>query len=174
MNKPGIYVIPAGFSGCAFWRMRLPFQALSKYGSKFSILVSQVAEKSIQLAQIEDYTRQADIISLQAPGHYEAAHLIRLFKNKGKKVVVDYDDYSFDLSPTNPRYAELGTRECELLGKDGKPLYRWKNGENGFDLQSNIDRYNGFVECVKEADMVTVTTEYLASKFRHNVNTVDC
>lgn len=173
MKKPGIFVIPAGFSGCAFWRMRLPFQMLSKVGTKFNVLISQIADKSIQLQQIEEFTNRADIISLQAPGHHEAAYLIRLFKNKGKKVVVDYDDYSFDLSPTNPRYAELGTKECELLGKDSKPLYSWKNGENGFDLQSNIDRYNGFVECVKEADMVTVTTDYLASKFLPlNKNTV--
>lgn len=99
---------------------------------------------------------------------------MKLYKNEGKKVVIDYDDYSFDLSPGNPRYAELGTKECELIGPDG-PVFRWRDGENGFDLKSNIAKFEAFKACVEMADMVTTTTDYLASKFkRHNPNVVVC
>jgi glycosyltransferase involved in cell wall biosynthesis len=172
-RKPGIYAIPAGWSGCAFWRMRKPLEMLSRVSSTFNIGISNNSGKDVSLRDVQSEAQNADIIVLQAPGHFDAAMIIKMFKLLGKKVVVDYDDYSFDLSPANPRYADLGTKECELYDKSGKAIYRWKDGENGFDLQDNIARYNGCVECVKQADMVTVTTEYLASKFRPiNPNTV--
>ncbi len=165
-SRPKIFVIPAGWSGCAFWRLRMPLAKLEKVGSKLDILLAKNGEKSIQMREIEQHTKDAQIVVLQAPGHRDAMELINFYKLKGKKVVVDYDDYSFDLSPSNPRYAELGTKECELSDGHGGFVYQWKHGHNGFDLHENLAKYNGFVECVKAADLVTTTTEYLARKFR--------
>lgn len=129
-------------------------------------MISNNPDKQVQLSEIERYTKSADAVVLQAPGHADAKALIDFYKMKGKKVIVDYDDYSFDLSPSNPRYADLGTVECSAADAQGNVLYKWKDGENGFDLQENLSKYNGFVDCVKAADLVTTTTEYLASKFR--------
>lgn len=100
---------------------------------------------------------------------------MNLYKSQGKKVVVDYDDYSFDLSEGNPRYSELGTEERELLGPDGKHAFKWRDQENGFDLKSNKAKYQAFKDAIAQADMVTTTTEYLAEKFRqHNSNVQVC
>jgi len=118
------------------------------------------------MAEIQKHLSNSDLVSIQAPGYKDAHTLMRLYKSEGKKVVVDYDDYSFDLSPGNARYCELGTRETEELGPDGKPAYKWRDMENGFDLKSNQAKYEAFKMCVKDADLVTTTTEYLAEKFR--------
>lgn len=164
-SRPRIYALPAGFSGCAWWRYRRPLSKLIQLGSKLDIVVADNADKSIHMDEIKQHVSQADLISMQAPGAMEAFMLMGFYQAEGRKVVVDYDDYSFDLDPGNPRYAELGTKEC-----DG-PGYRWRHGENGFDINANTMRYQGFINCLKRADLVSTTTEYLAAKFRpHNPN----
>lgn len=122
-------------------------------------------DKAAKMAEIEHHAKDADVVSLQSPGHWDAHMLLQLYKARGKKIVVDHDDYSFDLSPGNPRYADLGTKECEVLGNDGKPVFRWRDGENGFDLKANVEKYEAFCASVRDADMVTTTTPYLAQKF---------
>lgn len=172
MSQRNVFVLPAGWSGCAFWRLRLPLAKLQKVGTPLSIDVADNAEKTIALSRIQDASGQADLMVLQAPGNDDATMLMRVYNVMGKKVVIDYDDFSFDLSPGNPRYAELGTKECEILGPDGKVAFRWKDGENGFDLKANLAKYNAFIECIRTADMVTTTTDYLADKFRPHAKRV--
>ena len=174
-SKPRFFALPAGFSGCAYWRYRLPFQKLQQLGSELDIHIADNANKMIRMQDIQDHVTNADIISIQAPGYKDAYTLMKLYKSEGKKVVVDYDDYSFDLSPGNPRYAELGTKECDVTDESGKVIFRWRDGEHGFDLKANREKYDAFVRCVAGADLVTTTTEYLASKFRqHNPAVAVC
>ena len=127
-----------------------------------NFLLSDNPDKSIQLSEIEAHARDCQIVSLQAPGHVDALKLIRMYKFEGKKVVLDYDDYSFDLNPCNPRYADLGTKEVQ----DETGKWIWRDGENGFDLGANIGKFEAFKACVREADLVTTTTPLLAQKFR--------
>jgi len=160
-----VYCLPAGFSGCAWWRYRLPIAKLAKFGSgAVEVTIADNAGK-VAVMEMDRHARAADLLSLQSPGCDDAVLLMRIYKAMGKKVVVDYDDMSFDLSPTNPRYADLGIRECELADGKGGFIYRWRDGENGFDLANNLKRYHAFLEAVRLADLVTVTTDYLARKF---------
>lgn len=124
---------------------------------------------------MQSHIEESDLVSIQAPGYKDAYTLMTFYKAQNKKVVVDYDDYSFDLDPGNPRYAELGTKECDVLGPKGETVFSWKDGQNGFDLKSNIAKYEAFKKCVESADLVTTTTEYLANKFRAiNPNVAIC
>lgn len=121
--------------------------------------------KNVRLQDIQEHVDGADVVSIQSPGYKDVVTLMKLYKSEGKKVVVDYDDYSFDLDPGNPRYAELGTEE-----KAG-----WKDGQNGFDLRANRAKKAAFEHALSQADMITTTTEYLAEKFRpHNANVKIC
>lgn len=166
------YVLPAGYSGCAFWRLRLPLSKLQKIGSSVEFLMSDNPNKRVGMADIQKFGDACDVMVLQAPGNTDSLMLIKLYKALGKKVVVEYDDYSFDLSPGNPRYNELGTKECELKDKDGNIIFSWKDGVNGFNLKENIAKYEAFVGCLQHADLVTTTTEYLADKFRKHAKNV--
>lgn len=146
---------------------------LIEKGSKLELLISKSAAKELKMSEVKEYSDTANLIVMQSPGGGDANFLIDLNHMQGKAVVVDYDDYSFDLSPGNPRYAQLGTVECSGYAPDGKKIIRWRDGENGFDLKDNITKYEAFVQSVKKSDMVTVTTDYIASKFRHHSENVE-
>lgn len=175
VKKPKVFCLPAGLSGCAYWRYRLPFGKLKKLGSELDITVADNPDKKIRMSDIQEHLQASDVISLQSPAAQDSVTLMKLYKSEGKKVVVDYDDYSFDLSPGNPRYNMLGIEEKEVVGADGKPVFKWRDQENGFDVKENRAKFEGFKRCVEMADMVTTTTDYLASKFRaYNRNVQVC
>lgn len=175
LSRYNVYAIPAGFSGCAFWRYRLPLNKLKKIGTHLNINITNQPNKTLRMEDIQSQVATSDLISIQSPGYKDAFTLMKLYKSEGKKVVVDYDDYSFDLSPGNPRYAELGTKEVEVLDGAGQIIWSWKDGQNGFDLKANIAKYEAFVACLKTADLITTTTDYLAEKFRrHNPSVAIC
>ena len=165
-SKVGVFALPAGWSGCAFWRMRKPLEKLMELGTEVNTTIAANSNKTFSMSDVISTLSTTSIAHLQAPGCSDAVTLMKLYHAEGKKIVVDYDDYSFDLDPGNPRYAELGTKECEVLDDKGNVKFRWRDGENGFDLKANVSRYDGFVRCVELADMVTTTTDYIADKFR--------
>lgn len=159
--------MPAGYSGCAYWRFRLPYQKLTKLGSdRFNWMLTESGEKRVSFEEVRFASENCHLIHMQSPAGADAIELIAAYHSQGKGVMVDYDDYSFDLSPGNPRYAQLGTKECEVLDAKGDVAFKWVDGENGFDLQANLASHKTFIKCVQSADVVTVTTEHLADKFR--------
>lgn len=153
----------------------MPLNKLNKLGSSIDINIADNPNKTFRLQEIQDNVEKADIISIQSPGYKDAITLMKLYKSEGKKIIVDYDDYSFDLSEGNPRYSELGTEEKEIIGPDGKVAFKWRDQENGFDLKANRAKYESFKLALGQADLITTTTEYLADKFRqHNSNVKIC
>ena len=66
----------------------------------------------------------AHLAVTQSPGSKEGLGIIQDHKldtslgKKGVPVSTDYDDFSFDLSPYNPRYKDLGTAEVQAKDKD--------------------------------------------------------
>ena len=167
-----VFILPAGFSGCAWWRYRLPLNKLIKLGSKFDIFIKQSSEQGLTRQEIIQQSKECDLFGVQAPGDPDAAALLKFYHSEKKKIVIDYDDFSFDLSPFNPRYGALGIKECTVFDEAGKEKMKWRDMENEFDLKHNQERYEAFTACVKEADLVTTTTEYLANKFREKTPNV--
>lgn len=164
-SKPKVVAFPAGKSGCAFWRIHNPLHmAQEKHGKDMDIVVLDTTNMSN--ADLTGEPMTADLVVFQSPGSEMALDLISHYKGAGKKIVIDYDDYSFDLSPYNPRYKDLGTKEVKAVGPDGKERWVWRDGFGGFDLKSNLKRYDDFVKCCRAADVITVTTDYLANKFK--------
>ena len=85
-----------------------------------------------------------------------------------KPIIVDIDDNYDDISPLSDHYAWLGTEEVKL--DDGQWL--WKDGNPGFNLETNRKRVKQFKEVLEMADVVTVTTFPLrnyAMSFNPNV-----
>ena len=169
MSKPKVVLYPAGKSGCAWWRIRNPMEAMKHVYDDIECVVLDTTKMTREM--VYEAIQIADLAVLQAPGSMEGLSIIRghiteiVRKNKidkkRVKVAVDYDDYSFDLSPYNPRYKDLGTEEA----KDDNGNWLWRDGYGGFDMKSNRNRYNAFVSCISECDVVTTTTHYLRDKF---------
>lgn len=77
------------------------------------------------------------------------------------KIVYDIDDNVEIISPYSEHYKEYGTNEFVHNG-----VKVWENGQNGFDASANRLRILSFLKGLREADMVTVTTEKLAEYAR--------
>ena len=76
------------------------------------------------------------------------------------------NNYSFDLSPSNPKYVELGTKELEIVDDKNQPIHKFRHGERKFDINLNQAKYESFIYAITHADLITTTTDYLADTFR--------
>lgn len=134
---------------------------------KIELFITQEGdERASNRNEVLQYSSQSKVVVMQAPGHDDAVNLIKACKESNKKIVIDYDDYSFDLSPFNPRYSELGTEEVIKKDDAGNTIVSWRNMEHGFDQASNVKKYKAFLYCVENTDLITTTTNYLANKFK--------
>lgn len=149
---------------CGYYRLSLP---LDTWGSKNGTEIYRVqkgdnAKTSVRLIQ------DSDIVVIPRLGHEEDDFFERVMEiNKfgGKKLVVDHDDNMFSVSPFNPAYEDCGTQN--VVTKFGVDEYvpTWVDGRN-IDIERNVKRQEKLKDAMRVADMVTVTTEYLASVYR--------
>lgn len=97
-----------------------------------------------------------------------------LQREHGKKVVVDFDDDLWDVSPMNFAYEGLGTREVPVnyRDKDGtlQKKMLWMDGHSpNFWIQDNRLRLSMASEMARQADAITVSTKRLQhSMLEHN------
>ena len=89
---------------------------------------------------------------------------IKQFKQLGKKVVIDWDDNIFEVSPLSPHYKDFGTKNYSH-DYDGGKLDIWVDGKN-IDLEKNIAGLERAKVALGEADLVTTTTDLLAGVFK--------
>jgi glycosyltransferase involved in cell wall biosynthesis len=81
---------------------------------------------------------------------------------KDKKWTYDIDDNTEDLSPYNYHYEDFGTEE--YTDKNGVEI--WKDGVGGFDLNRNRNKMGWHLWSLRNASLVTVTTNKLAEYAR--------
>ena len=134
-----VYYIGNLYDGCYQVRCLLPQIHNCWNGSKIS-LSSPVKSNE----QVLYEAMRADVIVFQRPVEKEKVEVIKLLKEAGKKVVFDNDDtYKPDSGvPTNME---------RVNEKVGKRLV---------DMNNNIEEF------VRQADLVTTTTEFLADEYR--------
>lgn len=115
---------------------------------------------------------------------------VNKIENRNRLDVFEYDDNLFDIHPYNKKYNVFGTKEVWIdvasmdmkkysalddpekakiyeLHKIDKEVYRfklWKDGQDGFKIEENVDRMNGTKAIIKNAGLVTVTTRELGKK----------
>ncbi len=166
-----VFLVP-GESGCDFYRAIQPAVKISHH----NIADVQMAKKGDGEEQILQYLEEADIIVFQRPLD---KRVLRLCKQKIKKIVVDYDDDLLNISPLNPCYATMGTQEVTWIFPDGTKAQLWKDGMRNslgkvdFDLKKNKERQEIMREILTNVDLITTTTDYLAEVFKkYNKNVV--
>lgn len=81
------------------------------------------------------------------------------------KIVYDYDDNPFAVSPFNQSYGASGTEEVFLNMPDGTKAGLWVDGKN-IDIEENRAKSEYLKLALAEADLITTTTEYLANVLR--------
>lgn len=141
-----VYYISSSLQGCYFVRCLLPLMANGWDGDQTTIFPEmKTAEDKAQAAQY------ADVVVFHRPEHEDKLKIARLLKQAGKKIVYDNDDTYKD---------DGGFKFNEFMDEE-----RVKRG-----MKRVSDQLDAFI---KEADLVTCTTEYLAEEYRQiNPNVV--
>lgn len=162
MGKPKLFVIYSK-SGCCYWRTWLPCEEMRKQGL---IEVRYLDSRLMTSETLKENLKWCDIVHIRGLLGTDALMTMRQYQNLGLKVVTDYDDNHFEVSPFNNAYREFGLEDVEVRNpKTGDIQFLWKDGEAGFDIKRNQVKWHAFKALLEEADLVTTTTVYLKESF---------
>ena len=134
-----VYFVSSGNWGCYIVRSLLPLVANGWDGDNTSIRYHEKTPENKMLA-----TKEADIVVFHRPEDARKLELIRILKKQGKKIVVDNDDTYKD---------HKAVKLNEYFDKE--------RVDRGLAKVNSI-----FDAAIIEADLVTTTTEWLATEYR--------
>lgn len=161
--------------GCTYYRVLTPMQTCKRQAA----LGCKPIAKNDDLIKAAAVLKEAEIFLCSRIKDGQLIEVIEGFHKRGQKVVIDYDDDMFNVSPFSPFYDELGTKEI-VVEHEGKPIYLWKdkakfNNSDAsvpFDIERNKKNLETIQKVVSAADLITVTTPELAEvylQFNKNV-----
>lgn len=134
-----VYYVNSGVQGCYIVRCLLPLQANGWDGDQTSMLAHSKTPENKKDAAIA-----SDIVVFHRPEHPNKLELARHLKKLGKKIVFDNDDTYKD--------------------DDSVVLNQYMNKER---VKRGLKRINHVVDTfIKEADLVTCSTEFLAEEYK--------
>lgn len=156
-------------SGCDWYRIKQPLVHIRAEkaadvrffykGNDFDWFGSdEAAEK------MEEDLKWADIIFVPRISETRLGTVLRQFQSMGKKVVTEWDDNIFKVSPLTQQYKDFGVKEY-FHDVNGEKLEVWKDGKN-IDIQKNIQIIEMVKKALGHADMVFTTTKDLAEVYQ--------
>lgn len=107
----------------------------------------------------------ADVIMVNRMSDVHFPEILSYYHSKGKRVVLDWDDDVFSVSPMSNFYQNLGTENVRA-NVGGQMVNLWKDGEKGFCIADNRARVDSIKRICERVDMITVTTDRLAGVYR--------
>lgn len=135
------FFITSGLQGCYFYRCFLPLTENGWDGD----ITTMVLDRQMKTPENKAYAaRMADVVVFHRPDDENKLKLARLLKADGKKIVFDNDD----------------TYKDDGGFKFNKYLDEERLKKNLGTLNKTLDTF------VQEADLVTVSTQFLADEYR--------
>lgn len=167
MRNLNILVSPYGRDGCSGYRLANPYKAINKIDMNRGVKQEDWIQKEVIFLKpttpgedILKLVSSADVIVFR-DSHYPLFKLIKDKEISKALMVIDFDDDIYNMTPFTDNYATNGLKEVEWEGK-----MLWQDGKDGFDIKANKKRKESIEYMIKEADLVTVTTDYLAGKLK--------
>jgi glycosyltransferase involved in cell wall biosynthesis len=151
---------------CGYYRITLPMTKLAEHTDTDVINIKVGAPIHAIVESLD-----CDIALLPRVCDDDAIDLIDTLHSCGKKVILDYDDNMFNVSPFSPHYEDFGSEEIEVRDSKGNIIPLWVDGKN-IDLKLNRERLDCIRRACEKADAVSVTTPILAkvySEYNDNV-----
>lgn len=147
--------------GCGFYRLAQPLQIAAAHDKEFQVAHVEKGDNEEDIAQ---KLLWADVCVTPRVFDEKFCNGLEQFKALGKKVIVDWDDNLFQVSPLSPHYKDFGI-ENYSHEYDGGKLDIWTDGKN-IDLAKNKAGLERAKKSMALADMVTTTTPVLANVFK--------
>ena len=153
--------------GCGYYRADLPFKTIAASGEA-KVFKIEKGDNADHISKGFD----ADVVMIPRVSEEQMITIMKDLQRMGKKVVVDYDDDMFNISPFSPHYGDFGT-ENVVVQHEGQSLVLWEDGRN-INLKLNRKRADAVRKACELADMVTTTTSICGDVYRaYNDNIVE-
>jgi len=136
-------------NGCAWYRLVLPSRSVQEFGWETGVGMPRVhPEQGIGLAHEDGMLVGWDVSVLKLLMHESVPDMIGVMQRRGERVLVDIDDFHFGLDPENVAY-------------------------HSTNPHTNPSSNRAFYEIgIRQADTVTVSTEFLADFYARRVRDV--
>lgn len=155
--------VPKEKSGVQYWRTWTPLWELEKRGL---IELRTFEVRTFTSKEIAEGLEWCDAVVGRGFSGTNGLTLLRRYQQIGKPVLVDHDDYNFDIDPMNGAYKLHGTKNVRMRNpKTGEKDWLWRDGVDGFDLKANRVNTGARLSIIEEAALMTTTTPYLKKKF---------
>lgn len=153
---------------CDYYRAILPLTTLAKQNPEHKVATLTRADVMVAI-ESDDNTAiskllETDIIVIPRLAGTKFFNLMKSM-NPRAKIILEYDDNLFKVSPLSPHYADHGIEDVTVELPDGKLIDVWKDGVN-IDLAKNKRVQDEIIEVLGRADAVTVTTNILADAYK--------
>lgn len=153
MSKLKLVVLYAK-SGCDFWRVWLPCEAMRKQGLAE---VRYIEVRNIDNKELAANMKWCDLAILRGLATIDGLTMLRRYKGLGVRIAVDYDDLFYNVSPFNNAYKNFGTEEIKISETE----YLWQDGVDGFSIKRNKVNFHAYKAILQEADLITTPSLYL-------------
>ena len=168
-----VCVFRASDGACDYYRTIIPVNTGTTYKAfeKKELWVSNLLVKLMEDQDKFIDAMNSDIYFLQRVASSNLIKKIREFKDDSRidaKLVMDYDDDVFHVSPLSNHYIDYGTEEIKIA-HEGKVVFEWKDGVN-INLSKNRKMIDNIKKACEQVDCITTTTEHLAKiygEFNH-------
>ena len=175
MRKLQIATLSSEYSGILQYRWTQPLYELSQRGHKI-VVMPDITDRNDpdyekKLAICTKIIMSSDILYMVSPGFLHTFQMCYDLKQAKPelKLVADFDDDQFNISPFNQAYNYCGCKEIKV-DIDGGIEWLWKNGVADFDVARNKRNAKATAMLISMLDMVIVTTERLKFKYRRYVD----
>jgi hypothetical protein len=146
-------------NACDYYRVTLP---LSKIAANTNIKCTILGEARHE-ESIREVVNSNVIILTRFTNPTMLSNVEGLMKN-GSKVLIDYDDNIFRISPYSPHYDSLGQEEFTHTFPNGDKLPVWVDGQN-INLAENKMRLDAARQAMGSVNGITVTTDILKGTY---------
>lgn len=170
-----ITYLPRTIGACDLYRVTQPLQWVGRHMKEHQIheLNSNALRAAVENDDAKTLMKllSSDVVVVPRLWGYKAFQDLKDLVPKAK-IVLEYDDNLFNVSPLSPHYEDHGVEEVTMSLPGGGTAKVWQDGVN-FNLSKNRKHYDETIRAMEEADLITTTTEILAGAFReYNKNVV--
>lgn len=146
----------------SYYRLIMPLDKIAEHDENIAIKKVHKSDTSAKIA----HGLITDMIALPPTGQPRLVDMVYRLKELDKKIVLDFNENIFNISPFSPKYHRYGQENVKV----GDTIL-WENSSN-IDLFSNQVYVENIMIALELADLVTVSTQALAdiySEYNKNV-----